>query len=210
MNRPMLFKMIGSFGILALALGHLARGGTTSPLIGKGARVAFELHTAKISLEIPEGWETVKDLYNLPLSVMSPDHSSDEPNQVEDFQARRSMVAVIPTGARDVTLPVEGMKRDEKAYYANRKEDLEQDGAVLLSTKPYHYEMLSKTPVQGMPLAIHTLGISYRIGEKVFIEYSNYVICDFQIYLLKAILHAEDQKDDEPKLNQVVRSFQCK
>jgi hypothetical protein len=203
-------KIFGCLLVLLVGAVFVARRGTASPVVGKGERLSFELHTAKVSVEVPEGWETVKDLYNLPLSILSPDHSSDDPGQVEDFQARRSMVAIIPTGAQNVILPVDGMKRDEKAYYANRKTDLEQDGAVVLTTKPYHHESFSKTSVPGMPRDIHTLGISYRVGDKVFLEYSNYVICDFQIYLLKAILHAEDQKEDELKLNQVVRSFQCK
>jgi len=196
--------------VLVFSAGFIAQKGTASPVVKKSGRLSFELHTAKVSVEAPEGWEAVKDLYNLPLSVLSPDHESEDPGQVEDFQARRSMVAIIPTGAKDVILPVDGMKHDENAYYANRKADLEQDGAVVLSTMPYHYESFTKTAVPGMPRDLHTLGIRYRVGEKVFMEYSNYVICDFQIYLLKAIVHAEDQKEDELKLNQVVRSFQCK
>jgi len=208
------FRLFAQSGVLLFVFFGVGsvwvRSGAETPTGGRGARVVFPLHTATVSLEVPADWQAVRDLYNLPLSILSPDHSGGDPALVEDFEARRSLLAVIPTGANDMILAEQGMRQDQNSYYAKRKADLEQDGAVVVSTLPYRYVELSKKPAPGSPLAIHSLGITYRVGEKTFSEVSNYVICDFQVFLLKSVLHAEDRASDEAVLERIVRSFRCR
>ncbi len=192
-----------------LACAVLAQNVPASGLISKGGRMTLELNTAKVSIEVPEKWETVKDIFNLPITLLSPDYSPGPPEQVEDFKARRSALTVIPTGAKQVTLLREGLEKEQDIYFSDKKADLESGGAILLSKIPYHFESLGRELSRGTPEGIHSIGVRFKTGSQVFSEISHYVVCDQQIFLLKSMIHDEDRATDEMKIESIVRSFRC-
>jgi hypothetical protein len=207
---PMRWNPIQKFVILTIITGAVvAPFVPASGLISKGGRMTLELNSAKVTIDVPEKWEAVKDLFNLPITLLSPDHSPGPPAMVEDFKARRSALTLIPTGAKQVTLLREGLEKEQGEYFKDKKSDIESGGGVLLSKIPYHFESLIQEPTQGVPEGIHSIGVKFRIGTQTFTEISHYLVCDQQIFLLKGMIHEEDRDTDEKMIESMVRSFRC-
>jgi hypothetical protein len=169
----------------------------------------IKLRTAKITVAIPKNWEAIKDMWGLPLSIYSPDHQSGDPSLAEDYTAKRSVLTVIPTGAKNVTLSEKNLAPEAHLHFEARKKDLEKQGATVISNLPYSYTPLTTKPIKGSPLGIHRIGVRFKSGDSDFHEISNYLVCDYQIFMLKALIPDESFATDNPLIENIVKSFKC-
>lgn len=148
---------------------------------------SYAVFAKDFSIQVPEGWREVKDLYGIPVTILGP---SVAPKP-------RAVIQVIPT-----KLPPPKMNDTEAAsfgmkYAEGRKTWVkEQEGEV--------YEILPGKFEKNRMVA----GVSYRLNQKSFIERTYYVNCAKQLFHLKIILNYEN-RDQLSQSESVVRSFSC-
>lgn len=144
------------------------------------------------SIDVPNGWREVKDLYGIPVTILGP---------VEN--KTRAVVQVIPTPLKDVEIKAENAKAFGEKYAEGRRLWLKAQNGKLIELLAGRFETLK----DGSKMLY--AGVSYQMNQKAFIERTFYVRCPKKIFHLKIVQNFElvDQLD---KSDAIVRSFQCK
>lgn len=147
----------------------------------------FAVSAKDFTVNIPEGWREVKDLYGIPVTLLGP---SITPKP-------RAVIQIIPTD-----LPPAKMNETEAVsfgtkYAEGRKNWIkDQDGEI--------YDILPGKFEKDRLVA----GFSYRLNQKSFIERTYYVNCAKRLFHLKIILNFEN-RDQLSESESIVRSFSC-
>lgn len=152
--------------------------------------IAYKGH--KFSIDVPEGWREVKDLYGIPVTVLGPVQ-----NQT------RAVVQVIPTPLKEVEIKLENAKAFGEKYAEGRRKWLKEQNGTLIELVGGHFETLKDSS----PMLY--AGVSYQMNKKAFIERTFYVKCPKNIFHLKIVQNFELVKQLDAS-EAIVRSFQCK
>ncbi len=156
------------------------------------------------SFEIPLGWKTVENLYGLPWTLLSPDHTPGDPRFKEDNQARRSALAIIPTGKENILIDSPSAEKSQSALTESRKTEIEKSGGKVLEVFPYRYEKLADENIE-----LHRTGLKFNLSGSTLIEHSFHVLCKNRLFMLKSMVSGEDEKNDGHVIEAIVRSMQC-
>ena len=148
---------------------------------------SFAVFAKDFSIQLPEGWREVKDLYGIPVTLLGP---SVAPKP-------RAVIQVIPT-----KLPPAKMNHTEAVafgikYAEGRKNWMKDQEGEIFEILPGKFEGNR-----------FVAGVSYRLNQKNFIERTYYVNCPKEIFHLKIILNFEN-RDQLSQSESIVRSFSC-
>lgn len=154
--------------------------------------VTFELEGKhKVTITHPEGWETAKDLYGLPLTVLGPFANDSRP-----------VLTIVPTNLKEeLHSPAEfkkvfdGFKTAKEEWVTNHKGNLLKYEAVT-SVEP------SKS------LKGHFVGSEFALNGVHFIERSYYLYCKKEVYNLKYSIRDEHRKYIKD-LQKMIGDFKC-
>jgi hypothetical protein len=176
----------------------------TPPLVRKNLPQA----KGNSSIELPVGWTAVAELYGLPWVILGPDHTTNTPNLTENDSARRTAIAVVPTGQTKVAIDPASAEKSQTALFESRKKEIEKAHGAVLETIPYSHETW-KGNSQKDTLDVHRLGLKFRQGNQTLTEISYHIVCNQKIFMIKSMISAEDATHDKIPTEKIVRSFQC-
>lgn len=145
----------------------------------------------KVSVNVPENWETAKDLFGIPLAVLGPWANESRP-----------VLSILPTKVNSSKMP----EAEFKKFFADFKK--EKDEWV----KSHNGQLLSYEPTTNVDfrkdLKGHFIGAEFKINDVHFIERSYYLYCKDELYNLKYSIRDEHRKYVKD-LQKMVEEFKC-
>jgi len=160
-----------------------------------GAMALVENHVIqekKVQIEVPKEWETVKDLYGLPLVALGPEEDETRP-----------AIAFTFTGMTKKIMKEESF---QKLFIDFRKEKdnwvRKHKGQLLKFEEMTPVKMTSD--VHG-----HFIGAEFIVEDTHFVERSYYLYCKDEVYHVKWSMRDEHRKHMKD-LDVITRSFSCK
>ncbi len=151
----------------------------------------FQINERSISLNVPSGWEAVKDLFGMPLVILGPMENEARPAIM--FLSLK----LTPKEFDQDTFPT--LFQDFKL----KKEDwLKSHKGELLSFEPATAIELRKD------LKGHFIGAKFKINEIEFIERSYFLSCKNNIFNVKYSLRQTHEKY-LPVLQKLAGEFVC-
>lgn len=160
-----------------------------------GAMASVESHIIqgkKVQIEVPKEWETVKDLYGLPLVALGPEEDETRP-----------AIAFTYTGMTKKIMKVENF---QKLFSDFRKEKddwvRKHKGQLLKFEEMTPVKMTSE--VHG-----HFIGAEFIVEDTHFVERSYYLYCKDEVYHVKWSMRDEHRKHMKD-IDVITRSFSCK
>lgn len=157
------------------------------------ASQTHEVETNKfVTLEVPAGWETVKDLFGIPLAVLGPWNDESRP-----------VLSILFTHLTREKFA----QKDFQNLFADFKNEkdawVKSHQGTLISYEP-------ATPVDfGKDLSGHYIGLEFEMNSIHFIERSYYLYCKNEVYNLKYSLR-DEHRQHLAQLQKLVREFKCK
>ena len=159
------------------------------PLLGNAEE--FKLKVGKIKIEIPLGWKSVKNFLGIELMVVGPMSDSNRP-----------VITVSGTNFSEFSLDPNELKKNESSYKEGREAWLKnRDGRSL---EYYKYEFKKQNGME-----VHSLGYLYILNQKEFIERSQYVLCKKNLYNLKSLILAKEERFYKNIIEKIQTSFRC-
>jgi hypothetical protein len=152
---------------------------------------SFELQNKKVTITHPENWETAKDLYGIPLTVLGPYENNSRP-----------VLTILPTNLKKEN----HSEKDFQKLFQNFKAEKE-DWIGTHKGKLLKYEATTKVQPR-KDLQGHFIGAEFVINEIHFIERSYYLYCKDEIYNLKYSIRLDHQKYLQD-LQKMVGEFKC-
>jgi hypothetical protein len=147
----------------------------------------------QIRLEVPEKWQTAKDLFGLPLTLLGPEKGGGRP-----------VIYVSSSGKDNVQFDPQALEANQKDYREGREQWLEKHKGFPLEFFPYKNEKWASS------VEVHQMGYRYQINGLIFSEMSFFAVCKGRLFHLKWLLRDAHREDYEPVVEKVVRSFDCK
>lgn len=148
------------------------------------------LEKKKVTIDVPENWESVKDLFGLPLTVLGPWENSARP-----------AMSFLYTGMEEKKFPKSEMEKLFTTYKSDKKEWTEAKEGKLLSL-----DLL--TPVKMGSNSGYFVGSEFEINNLHFIERSYYIACGGFFYNIKYSIRKSQQKYISD-LEKIIGSFKC-
>lgn len=157
----------------------------------------IELKRARVSIDKPQNWKTFKDLLGFPLVVTSPKKKN----------SGRIVIGITPSDIKDYPF----VKESDPDSFKNNYQTYRSDAIKWMSNKsgkikeffPYKKEKWKNTG------DVHHYGFRYDLGDLTFVEHSYYLLCQGQLFHIKALYREKEFKKDEPKIRKVLNSFNC-
>lgn len=145
----------------------------------------------KIKIEVPEGWEAVRDLYGLPLVVLGPWANKSRP-----------AISWMYTGMTSKIMKPEEFKKLFTDFKKDKEDWLKGHNGKLVKFE-------EATPAD-FPTKIkgHFIGAEFVVNDIHFAERSYYLYCNDQVFNVKWSIRDEHRaylKD----INKIVGSLQC-
>ena len=154
----------------------------------------FTVGDDQFTINVPNGWQTPKDFYGFPVSLIGPDNK----------EGHRTVIGIIPSGAADTEKVFDQGDKDIKSYISGREAWLEK-----FEGKSISYDSYQKTKWPGVEEA-HTLGYHYELPTGKFYERSIFVLCNGRrLYHLKSITHSEYEKTDNKIVDETIKTLKC-
>ena len=154
----------------------------------------FILGEDRFEIEVPASWQSPKDFYGFPLSLIGP----------ETPEGRRTVIGITPAGAADEEKVFDQGDKALKSYMAGREAWLEQYDGKSISFDPYR-----KTSWPGIEEA-HTLGYHYELPTGTFYERSLFILCNGRRLLhIKTLVTAQREKTDQKIVDDTLRTLKC-
>lgn len=150
-----------------------------------------------MSIELPEKWESVEHLYGMPLLFLGPISSKNE-------HTFRPTISITDTGIKEVVFLDNEKEKNEKDF-KKIKDDwlIERQGSVIEYLPYRHFDLQNGEKVR-------TMGVSYTLNGKSFVENTYYIDCKKTIINFKSIYLTEQNIIYGPIVNKILMSFQCK
>jgi hypothetical protein len=151
----------------------------------------FVIQDKKISIDVPAEWETVKDLYGLPLAALGPEENGTRPAMSFSF-----------TGMTKKIMTIEQFRK----LFADFRKEKEQ------WVSKHHGKLVKfeeMTPVKfpgGMDG--HFIGAEFIMEDEHFAERSYYLYCKDEVYHVKWSIREEHRKHMKD-IESILRSFTC-
>lgn len=190
--------------LTAVGIFGISFGANATSKASAAIRQSMKHARGSTSVELPKGWKVVEHLYGLPWTIVGPDHSGGDPNLKEDDQARRSVIAVIPTGKTNLVIDPGSAEKSQVAYFESRKSAVEKAGGSIRERIPYAHQIWSDGKID-----VHQIGLKFQQGTSKLTEVSYHVVCGKKLYMLKSMISDEDLGVDRPAIERILRSFQC-
>jgi hypothetical protein len=145
-----------------------------------------------IRIDVPAGWESVKDLFGMPLSILGPFDKDSRP---------ALMVLYTNLSMRNFN------KAEFEAHFMKFRAEKDawvrsHDGTLNSFTE------VTKTKLSPTVEGVY-IGSEFVMKNITFLERSYYVYCDEDVYNIKWSIR-EAHKKHLPVLEKIVSSFQCK
>ena len=151
----------------------------------------FELKGKKVSVNVLENWEVMKDLYGIPLTVLGPWANESRP-----------VVSILPTKMQQKDISEAEFKKHFEDFKKKKDEWVQSHSGKLLSYEP-------ATSVKfGKELAGHFICAEFEMNNIHFIERSYYLYCKGEVYNLKYSMR-EEHKKYLKDLQNIVEGFKC-
>jgi hypothetical protein len=172
------------WGTMALAIGGMAQ--------AWAATTSFNLSRGYVELNVPENWQTTKDLFGMPLQILGPFENGSRP-----------VIAITPTGIAVEKLDANKIAKEQKDYSAGRQKWLSKYGGKAIEFYPYKEEKWGNGTV------VHSIGYRYQLAGNEFSERSYFAICSGKLYHLKTLLRKAHETAYGDAVNGIVKSFRC-
>lgn len=152
----------------------------------------FEIQGKKISIDVPAEWQTVKELYGMPLSALGPEENGLRPAMVFSFMGMNSKI-----------MSPEKFQSIFKDFKTSKQKWVDKYKGKLLMFE----EM---TPVEfSKDVKGHFIGAEYIVDDIIFIERSYYLYCKSDVFHVKWNIR-EEHKKHMKDIERILRSFSCK
>ena len=153
----------------------------------------FQLKAGKVSLNVPAGWQDVKNFAGMELMLVGPMKSSNRP-----------VVTVSATDFAEFSIDTEALKKDEATYRSGREKWLEKYSGKVEEFFKYETKVLKDQS------KVHALGFRYLIGDKSFTERTYYIQCEKNLYHFKSLVLTKEMSEQQKNLSSMLESFSCK
>jgi hypothetical protein len=153
---------------------------------------SFELkEKKKVTVTYPEGWETIKDLYGIPLSVLGPFANESRP-----------VLSIVPTNLKQEKHSPEEFKKIFDDFKADKEEWVQSHDGKLIKFEPATV-VEPRSDLKG-----HFIGAEFYMNGIHFIERSYYLYCKNEVFNLKYSIRDEHRKYIND-LQKMVGAFKC-
>lgn len=146
----------------------------------------------KISIDVPTEWETVKDLFGLPLAALGPEEKGTRPAMSFSY-----------TGMTRKIMTPEKFQGLFKDFRKGKEKWVDKYKGKLLMFEEMTPVSFSKD-IRG-----HFIGAEFVIDGAHFAERSYYLFCKDEVYHVKWSIREEHRKHMKD-IDQIMRSFACK
>jgi len=154
----------------------------------------YEIEHQKFSINVPSGWQDIKDMAGSPLTFFGPENPGES----------RTVVLISPTGKEDTKNYMAGIKTHATDYKKGREDWLK---GVLGSS--ISYDKYKEEKWTGIENA-HFFGYNYEIPSGKFYERSIYVKCGGnRVFYIKSLVPEYFQADHNPLVEQTIKSLKC-
>lgn len=157
------------------------------------AKDQFVLSQGTISIVVPKGWQSAKDLFGVPLTFLGPESDGGRP-----------IISITPTGLRDYKFDQKSLEKNQDEYKTSRESWLQEKEGKSLKYFPYKVEHRK----DGVDL--HVIGYSYEFNDIIFSEYSYYIFCGGQLFHSKVLLRRNHENQYQKIIDEMIGSFECK
>ena len=157
------------------------------------AKERFLFEKGTISVSVPKGWQTTKDLFGIPLTLLGPELAGGRP-----------VVSFTSTGIKDLKFDQEKLEKKKSEYVSGRENWLKQKEGKSLRYFAYEVEHRNDG------IEVHKIGYEYELNAIIFSEHSYYILCEGQLFHGKVLLRKDHIKKYQNLTNEIVRSFSCK
>lgn len=152
----------------------------------------FELQDKKkVTITHPENWETIKDLYGIPLTVLGPFANESRP-----------VLSILPTNVKQEQHSPKEFQKIFENFKSEKDEWVAGHKGKLLKYEPLTLVEPRKD------LKGHFIGAEYLINKIHFIERSYYLYCKGEVYNLKYSIRDEHRKYIK-ELQKMIGDFKC-
>jgi hypothetical protein len=161
-------------------------------LISTSYASAFVIqHQAKkTTINLSKKWYYLQDSFGVP-------HLFITKNEIA-----KSSISLTFTGLKEVKLSELGLSKTQGKYRQKRREWAKKRGVKLQSFHDYK-PFKNKNKLQ-----VHSVGMVYSLGKRIFDEFSYYIECPKEfIHIKSVIIHSED--DVKREARSVIDSFAC-
>ena len=153
---------------------------------------SFELKDQKkVTITHPEGWETIKELYGIPLAVLGPYANESRP-----------VLSILPTNVKKSKHPEKEFQKLFADFKTEKEEWVKSHDGKLLKYEPSTEVELRKD------LKGHYIGAEFEMNKIHFIERSYYLYCKDEVYNLKYSIRDEHRKFIKD-LQKMIGDFKC-
>jgi hypothetical protein len=161
------------------------------PIGAMASTERFSLKTGhQITLNIPQGWETAKDLFGLPLTILGPFSNESRP-----------VLGVVPTKVKSEKMPEKEFKQFFDDFRKEKEEWVRSNKGELIDFDP-------TKSVEFKNARGHFIGAEFKINNVTFLERSYYLFCKGELYNLKYSIRDEHKKYLSD-LQKMVEEFKC-
>lgn len=144
----------------------------------------------KITIELPEKWESVTDLYGIPLTVLGPWNDESRP-----------AMSFVYTGMDIKKFPESELQKLFKDFKSEKESWVKEHKGELLKYEPVKKIIVGKNTA-------NFIGAEFKINGIHFIERSYYLTCKDEVYNLKYNIRHEHLKHLQAIMG-IVETFKC-
>ena len=145
-----------------------------------------------ISVEVPKEWQSAKDLFGLPLSLLGPEENEARPAMSFSYTGMTKKI-MTPEKFREL---FKEMKQGKERW------------ATKLGAKLLMFEQPTSVAIT-KEITGHFIGAEFMVQNEIFTERSYYLYCKDEVYHVKWMLR-EGQKKHMKDIETILRSFSCK
>ncbi len=146
----------------------------------------------KVTVNVPEGWESADDLFGIPLTVLGPWANESRP-----------VLLFLFTNLTEKSFAKTDFQNLFKDFQKEKDEWVKSHKGELVKYEPTTQVDYKKTGING-----HFIGAEFKINDINFIERSYYLYCKGEVYNLKYSIRDEHKKY-VPALQKMVEDFKC-
>lgn len=153
---------------------------------------SFELEgKKKVTVTYPEGWETIRELYGIPLAILGPFANESRP-----------VLSILPTSVKEEKHSAKDFQKLFEDFKAEKEKWIESHKGKLIKYEPLTVVNPRKD------LSGHYIGAEFMINYVHFIERSYYLYCKGEVYNLKYSIRNEHKKYVKD-LQKMIGDFKC-
>ncbi len=145
----------------------------------------------KITIDVPQGWESVRDLYGLPLVVLGPWENKSRP-----------AISWMYTGMTSKIMKGSEFQKLFTDFKKDKEDWLKGHAGKLLKFEEATPAKYSKD------LSGHFVGAEFVVNDIHFIERSYYLYCSDEVYNVKYSIRDEHRKY-LTSIDKIVGSLKC-